>query len=564
MATSLRFFADLSAGLESSVRTLQSQLDASNRKAITHETILRAITQERDSAASQLSVAFVTIEQLKTENQNLREENEVLRGPTRQLPMDRDITTKKSTVKGNTLGSKAARFNGFAQEPGRQAEQPELSRRNDEGTMFDLTPRLEATKDTFRKTKQQARTEAPNDSEDSVYEAPQNKGKGKLPSKAIVSHPAQNEESTRDLTYLSFLDSEEVAKLRKTLEQERIERKQRRYLKRQPSKGDATVTQQTQDGGNTQHSVAPLPRKSSMKDLTSRSAKENQTQDAFLHAKGASEHNRRHSETSVLSARSRRRGMNADNMTSAFIVPDITIRTSDVDHQRFPELSEENKVVLEELAQHSGENCMVCKRNGGNHDEHITISKPVPVSERMPVAGLYEEEPTMRPSQAPGLALATVMKGLEDEIVHLKIQLAKYQALYNGHDPALSKHKRKSVYVKMESLVKAIDVKSDQIYALYDVLEGQKQDGHEISEQEVEITLQSIGVDTAGLRLRGGGAEEAEGDEGSEVKATHRHPWDLSSEDESNDELPWEGIESTVETTKSGFARANQQRGTAA
>lgn len=262
----------------------------------------------------------------------------------------------------------------------------------------------------------------------------------------------------------------------------------------------------------------------------------------------------------MLSTRGERRGLNAENMTSAFIVPDITIRNPGSGSHLVPELSKEAQDVLDGLAKHDGQNCTVCKRvnsQDGHHEhsapvnEAIKIPKPVPVSDRILKRTPYEEEPTIRPAQAPGLALAIVMKGLDDELAHLKIELTQYQALYNGHDPALSKRKRKSVYNKIETLLEAIEVKADQVYALYDVLEGQKQDGHEISEEEVEITLQSVGINPTSLRLRGGGTDE---EQQHEKKSSVRQPWDLDSDGESVDDLPWEGIETTVETAKSGIA----------
>lgn len=298
-----------------------------------------------------------------------------------------------------------------------------------------------------------------------------------------------------------------------------------------------------------------------MKDLTSRSTNRNDATEPSPFPSAQPEQNRRHSETSILSVRSRRRGLDAENMTSAFIVPDITIRNPGVDSHPVPELTKAAQDILDGLAKHDGQNCTVCKRaigRGENHEhsttvrEAIKIAKPVPVSDRMPRSSPYEEEPTIRPAQAPGLALAVVMKGLDDELAHLKIELAQYQALYNGHDPALSKRKRKSVYHKIETLFKAIEVKADQVYALYDVLEGQKQDGHEISQEEVEITLQSVGINAAGLHLRGGGADEEQQDE--KEKPSERQLWDLDSDAEDVDDLPWEGIEATIETTKSGFA----------
>lgn len=255
-------------------------------------------------------------------------------------------------------------------------------------------------------------------------------------------------------------------------------------------------------------------------------------------------------------------------MTSAFIVPDITIRNPGSDSHPPPELTKEAQDALDRLSKHEGQNCTVCKRVV-SHDEHhehsdtaretIKIPKPVPVSERMPSASQYEEEPTIRPAQSPGLALAVVMKGLDDELAHLKIELSQYQALYNGHDPALSKRKRKSVYQKIETLLEAIEVKSDQVYALYDVLEGQKQNGYELSEEEVEITLQSVGINAAGLHLRGGGADEKQRNE--KEKPSARQPWDMDSDGDSDNDLPWEGIETTVETVKSGFSGRRRSSG---
>ena len=272
-------------------------------------------------------------------------------------------------------------------------------------------------------------------------------------------------------------------------------------------------------------------------------------------------HNRRHSETSMDAKRQTREQV-TDNMTSAFILPDITIR------EPAPELSPSGEKVLEDLKNHSSQNCTICHEaiepNSSHHHagaakQTIKIPRPIPVSDRMPVQSEHNDDPTIRPSQPPSLALASVLKGLEDEIAHQKIQLVHYQDLYNGHDPALSKRQRKSVCAKIETLLRTIDMKADQIYSLYDVLEGQKQDGHEITEKEVEVTLQSIGVDVADLGLRGGDVNDP-----LEHAPADRHPWDLESNDGSEDELPWEGINSTAGTTKSSHGLEERRRSLAA
>ena len=274
-----------------------------------------------------------------------------------------------------------------------------------------------------------------------------------------------------------------------------------------------------------------------------------------------SKHSRRHSETSM-DARRQRREQAKDGMTSAFILPDITIR------EPVPELSPAGEKVLEDLKNHNGQNCTICHQAIGPQSSHhhdsaanqtIKIPKPIPVSDRMPVPSEHNDDPTIRPSQPPALALASVLKGLEDEMAHQKIQLVHYQNLYNGHDPALSKRQRKSVCAKIETLLKAIDLKADHIYSLYDVLEGQKQDGHEITEKEVEVTLQSIGVDVADLGLRGGDLNDP-----LEHEPADRHPWDLESNDGSEDELPWEGIDSTAGTNKSSHGLERRRRISAA
>jgi hypothetical protein len=263
-------------------------------------------------------------------------------------------------------------------------------------------------------------------------------------------------------------------------------------------------------------------------------------------------HQRHHSENSINSRIKARHRIVGEEMTSAFILPDITIHGAShgTDH---PALSAGARRVLDNLAQHDGHNCTVCSRVASFETENATINidtkkiirieKPVPVSDRMPVSGPYEDEPTIRPATAPGLALASVMKALQDELAHLKMELAQYQSAYNKHDMSLGLRKRKTIKARIESLLKAIDNKADQIYALYDVLEGQKQSGQQMSEQDVEITLQSIGVDVDALKQHQtlGGNNDSEDDD---------------SEEGSDLDLPWEGIE---DTTGTGSGKGRRQ-----
>ena len=73
------FFTKRESGLESAIRSLQEQIDAAGRKASVAANTIRALTQERDSAVTQLGVAYMTTEQLKVDNETLKAENEALK-----------------------------------------------------------------------------------------------------------------------------------------------------------------------------------------------------------------------------------------------------------------------------------------------------------------------------------------------------------------------------------------------------------------------------------------------------------------------------------------------------
>ncbi|KAI5296226.1 hypothetical protein KEM52_005019 [Ascosphaera acerosa] len=125
------------------------------------------------------------------------------------------------------------------------------------------------------------------------------------------------------------------------------------------------------------------------------------------------------------------------------------------------------------------------------------VPRPVPVSERAGdrQAGALvamRDEPTQRPAQSPAVALATVLKNLEDEVKLLKSQLETSQTHLRRHDASMGKKQRKSLMRTIEALLHDIDTKSDQIYALYDVLEGQKAAGTEMTDEEVEITIRDV------------------------------------------------------------------------
>lgn len=285
-------------------------------------------------------------------------------------------------------------------------------------------------------------------------------------------------------------------------------------------------------------STIPRPA-SATGDITSRSIATTEGDNEISLVVPSAERPRRHSVHSLPPNTQRKKRRNVEDMTSAFILPDITLNRADLASSNPTKLPEATRRALDEIAQHDGKNCMVCKNvhpsDGSCNHEPVKVPKPVPVSQRMPKPSLYNEEPTIRPSQPPAVALAGVLKTLEDELSHLKMQLLSYQGAYNKLDASLGKRQRKLLMEKIETLMKDVDMKSDQIYALYDVLEGQKQVGRDMTEQEMEMTLESIGIDVPADPEVTGTTDKSRG------------PIDYDGEDD--DDFPWEGIESTAELT---------------
>ena len=538
-------------GLDSNIRALQKELDASNHRFSTAEAIINNVTHERDSAVSQLGVAYVTIEQLKAENAALRAENaevdERLRAiDSKQEPVGRDQQIQADILQRGSNGPKEAwksvqhvqetvassrrqtdrPKHGHTQEAAGHGIQPQAKKFtiSDDDELFDLSAKPTRT--------------LPKAAEESVnaHQISQNSRADRLPGsykktrsnqQASASFPpnaAVNGESSKNLTYLSFIDTRDIEQLRRTIEQERLEHKQRKEDRAGNVQANLNIDAHRPDQKDP--SNAGLTRISSAQSLNATSNTATQHLPEIGDAHTGLDHNRRHSESSILSTKSRRRSNKNENMTSAFIIPDITMRSANEKHHTT------------------------------SHKENVTVSKPKPVSELITENAAEEVgDVTMRPSQAPGLALASVIKLIEDEITKLKAQLDSYQKLYNSHNPALSKRKRKFVFHKMESVMQTIDAKSDQIYSLYDVLEGQKQSGQEMTEEQVEVTLQSIGVE----------APKATQHDTDAPKRTYlveeRQPWDISSDDGSDDDLPWEGIESTGNTTRNTSRRTHERRG---
>lgn len=195
-------------------------------------------------------------------------------------------------------------------------------------------------------------------------------------------------------------------------------------------------------------------------------------------------------------------------MTSAFIVPDLTFGGP---AKQDGGARESSKEVVHTSDPHDGHNCTVCQRiweeakmksptktEPPAKKKSVSVRRPVPASSRADLG----EDHTLRPSQAPSVALALSIKKLEDELNDLKIKLAEQQNRYNRSNPSISRRERLQCGKKIEALLQACEHNADLIYSLYDVLEGQKATGTEMTEEEVEVTITDM-KDVVGKKPEG-------------------------------------------------------------
>ncbi|KAJ6190639.1 hypothetical protein N7519_000660 [Penicillium mononematosum] len=558
--------------LDAANLALQNQLDIADRKAQVQESAIKRLNHDRESAISQLGAAYLETRELKADNEELRRENAELRSQLSrssgrkareqdtaesetssavsddvddsQLYTERSgdasRSTRDITSKSNRSTTRTRRYDDSRSKVSNQVDK-EISRlekeRADEALFSIEMPSSRRTS-----TSKPSKPAVSRSSESKSSRKQPNTTKQRVKRVVVedVTGPEVSEQtkasSETDVTLLSVIDEHEISRLRKTLEEERMMRKQRRPSAPKESNPTEAVN-------STRQSIlkTPAPRKSSLReskaeiprpasatgDITTAS-KTNTEGDSSLTVPIA-ERPRRHSENSLPATSQRKKQRNAD-MTSAFILPDITLHHVDLaaaDPSKLPQVTQK---ALDSIARHNGQNCTVCNghsTDGTCNHESVKVAKPIPVSERMPKPSVWNEEPTMRPSQPPAVALATVLKGLEDELSHLKMQLATYQSAYNKLDASLGKRPRKALQEKIDKVFKDIDMKSDQIYALYDVLEGQKQDDREMTEHEMEATLESIGIDV--------GASHAPDVTGTTDKSSRHSHIDLDDEED----LPW-------------------------
>ncbi|KAJ6161452.1 hypothetical protein N7470_004848 [Penicillium chermesinum] len=547
---SKRSVSETQSKLEAENIALQNRLDIADRKSQVQEAAVKRLNQDKESAISQLGVAYLETRELKAENEALRAENAELRSQISRYAgrksHEQDVESEASVT-----GSDVDDSQGYTERSGdmsrstkdltAKSSRSNLKSRRRDDSRARVSTQERAEEELFSiNVPTPKRPSASKSAKSGTKTSKKQPNTSKQRIKRVVvedaSEPLEATEQSKtasadaiDLTLLSVVDESELSRLRKSLEEERNFRKQRRSSAPREPPANETVN-------STRQSIlkAPLPRKSSLRepkvaiprpasaagDITTRSIATSEGDNSLVVP--TADRPRRHSDHSVASIASvaqHKKRRNIEDMTSAFILPDITLGRAELAASNPSRLPESAQRALDGVAQHNGKNCMVCKNvlphDGACNHEPVKVPKPsLQCALRNP----------------PAVALANVLKALEDELAHLKMQLASYQSAFNKLDASLGKKQRKALMEKIELILREIDMKSDQIYSLFDVLESHR-NVKEMTEQEMEMTLESIGID----------ANVTGGDITGTSKSSH--PIDL------DDDLPWEGIESTAEIT---------------
>lgn len=209
----------------------------------------------------------------------------------------------------------------------------------------------------------------------------------------------------------------------------------------------------------------------------------NETVMTSVSRRSAAMRNRSRSQTSMYSRISRasqgdHHRDNSDNMTSAYIIPDIEVAASATSKQSRPRHPSNIPVCGHGFPYHGPEQCDECARTASSIIDGLDSNKEttqlIPVSERMPAAVDGQDEPTLRPSMPPMDALTRVLKALTEEERDMRKTLSGLQYDLNSLDSSLERSKRKALAARVDELQAATQKKADQIYFLYDVLEGLK------------------------------------------------------------------------------------------
>lgn len=524
--------------LQSTIRTLSERLRRSERKVTVSDLTIKTISEERDNLIAQLGAAYYSAEELKDENEKLHAKLAKTRAQIIQASV-KDTTDLKPIVRASTDPKpvkapeivRASTDSKPAKNPmpvsaitdpkpveapeivkAEGADITELTGLSDE-QLLGLRMMLENERRTSHKSsanvpEKSVKFQSPHNSDAISYNEPKDVSQTSIDSNLLASlesslisnshrrsRTRSNEDRVPAHTPASLLASrpprvsarasEVYESLPVSLETSLINNSPRR--RRRAKSNEETISaqkaaaihdreqmQSTQTSMLNESLQTFMVREPSQTSMTNAPPQKSQLQDAL---------DRRRNSSFFNSSLGRQQRPHSPEETEEFILQDLTFHN-----------------VAPPVVSHDEVNCTACPSKS---EERKPVPNPVPVSER----NIDDTNATIRPSQPPAVALATVMKQLEDEVAHLKMKLASYEKMYNAHDPATQRRLRRHQKAKMDSTIEDIEHRSDQIYALYDVLEGQKQAAARagvecMDEEQVEETLQSLGIDAEDLAAR--------------------------------------------------------------
>ncbi|TGJ82430.1 hypothetical protein E0Z10_g6346 [Xylaria hypoxylon] len=531
--------------LEEQIASLKTRLDQASRKISQNGIHNQSVVEERDGALQRVSDHVITIKRLQARNDAITQQKlelqQALQETEEELGSERDllnslhqkydmISEEKNLLKQDNLGlerhnEQLYNNNKLLQEQNALLGRENTTLRNKAAQLQELVDEL--NKKLSQKTETQYTQQA----------------KGFVPSlgKSKLTKMTQNWESEDRFTVVSETSAKSMTsqvhlpKQDNDTRESNLTRDSRRRFS-QESKGSIPVTGKSKlakmaqiQESRDRHTVA-----SEMSAKTTTSHTDLQMQDDYTQQ--------------IDLTREPELDSDHENMTSALFIDDVTLDSNKKFAQKLKPkqkatptvrvlspvlsvtepstqtehtgsgkqkevipptvLTQSAKHVLNNLCQdHECYNCMVCARiqshrhesNGKCGKKTVRIDRPVPVTDRVrrqpstsATSYVYEDQPTLRPSQDPAIALAKVMKGLKDEERHIRTSIARKQAVYDECDAAINKRLWKQLDAEIRVLRKRRDLKRDQIYDLHDVLEGQKANAQLMSQEAIDMTITSV------------------------------------------------------------------------
>ncbi|KAL8764315.1 MAG: hypothetical protein Q9184_000020 [Pyrenodesmia sp. 2 TL-2023] len=437
--------------LETVVRSLEGQKDLLVRDVDVAETAVRNITQEVEQYYARLSAAESNVERLQAESNAASQQRDQVVGQLSMADSKIETLSRENKFLLEENRKLKAQIALLTQTPA--AKEDSGHQHSGLGHhAFDGDDEGPLDMDTLSMMHQQQRNNQQKEQVSAQHYS--------------ASHNNHSPDSSHNITYLSYRADSSVCNVRQTLEQER---KARQQLRQENAAGSADTNHvdNHNDAG----------------------------------AEGFKEQIREPSEASVIT-RPECPSIRPDELTSGFIVPDITLSQKDMMRSQTSlqlpantqaHSKQRQRDEVQDRTEHSDILSYAPIQAVGEPAQQAAESRELPpVSDEELDLTIESEEPTMRPSQPPAAALATVLESLYAELAARQAERAKYEASYNRLDVSISRRQRDRIYEKCQSLLASCQVKAQQIYNLHDVLEGQKQP---FTQQQVDDTVHSLGLD---------------------------------------------------------------------